>query len=260
MRLKSKTYNMPKYTFRKVYVFFFSLLVFMLHLPFAFSSTKSMMLGHEYKGPELIVKNVANRSDFISTLYANMGLNGRGLSEEAFMAAMKGFDKLMIEGKILNDKIITIVDFTKPSTQKRMFVLDVDNQKLLFNTYVAHGQKSGKEFANQFSNIPESYQSSLGFYETSSTYIGKNGYSMKLKGLENGINNLAEERAVVVHGAPYVSENFIHIKGYLGRSWGCPALPENLNKPIIDKIKNGSCLFIYSHNNNYLNQSKILNS
>lgn len=252
---------MQKFTLRKVYVFFFSVLIFMLHLPFAFSSTKPLVFGTPAGTLGSVAVNTAvSRAEFISSLYINMELNGKGLSEDAFTAAMKGFDLLTGKGKIPNDKVITIVDFTKPSTQKRMFVLDVENQKVLFNTYVAHGQKSGKEFANQFSNIPESYQSSLGFYETSTTYMGKNGYSLKLKGLENGINNKAEERALVIHGAPYVSESFIHSNGYLGRSWGCPALPENLNKPIIDKIKNGSCLFIYSKNNNYFNQSKILNS
>jgi hypothetical protein len=232
----------------------------MLHLPFAFSSSRPFNFNAIADAGSVTGSTMKSRAEFISALYMNMGLKLKGLSEDAFTAAMKGFDHLTGEGKISNDHLITIVDFTKPSSEKRMFVLDVENQEILFNTYVAHGQKSGKEFANQFSNIPESYQSSLGFYETSTTYIGKNGYSMRLKGLENGINNKAEERAVVVHGAPYVSESFINSNGYLGRSWGCPALPENLNRPIIDKIKNGSCLFIYSRNNNYLNHSKILNS
>ena len=131
---------------------------------------------------------------------------------------------------------------------------------MLFNTYVAHGQNSGKEFANRFSNAPESFQSSLGFYETSETYQGKNGYSMHLTGLEKGINDKADQRAIVMHGAPYVSENYIHSQGYIGRSWGCPAVPEKHNKPIIDRIKNGTCLFIYAGNKTYSRKSKILNS
>lgn len=247
--------NMHQFTFRNVYVFFFCVLIFMLHLPVAFSSTRT-------PGPELIVAEpVAVKDDAsVAALYENMDLESKGLSREAFEAGMKGFDKLTEEGKIRNGNLLTIVDFTRPSTVKRMYVLDVTTGKVLFHTLVAHGQKSGREFAEQFSNIPESYQSSLGFYETSSTYIGKNGYSMKLRGLEKGINNLAEERAVVVHGAPYVSEGFIKANGYLGRSWGCPALPENLNRPIIDKIKNGTCLFIYSKKNNYLDRSRVLNS
>jgi len=250
---------MQKIKVKKVYLFFVAVLICMLHLPVAFSSTKSLIINSA-ETSFAVVNNIASRSEIINSLYLNMELKNKGLSEDAFTSAMKGFDYLNNEGKIQNDRIITIVDFTKPSTEKRLFVLDVETQKILFNTYVAHGQRSGKEYANLFSNIPESFQSSLGFYETSTTYTGKNGYSMKLKGLENGINNKAEERAVVVHGAPYVSESFIHTKGYLGRSWGCPALPEKLNKPIIDKIKNGSCLFIYSKKNNYLNKSRILNS
>lgn len=247
---------MQKFTFRKVYLFFFSVLIFMLHLPFAFSSTKPLTIL-----PITLVEVVeVVKENKNSLLYSGLDLNAQGLSEEAFTSAMKGFEKLSSEGRLNKGNLITIIDFTKPSTQKRMFVLDVENGKILYKTYVAHGQKSGREYANQFSNIPESFQSSLGFYETTTTYIGKNGYSLKLKGLEAGINNKAEERAVVMHGAPYVSENFIDSHGYLGRSWGCPALPEHLNRPIIDKIKNGSCLFIYKDNNAYLTNSKLLNS
>jgi hypothetical protein len=117
-----------------------------------------------------------------------------------------------------------------------------------------------KLLPTNFLTSPDSYQSSLGFYITEGTYNGKNGFSMQLEGMEYGINHRAEERAIVVHGAPYVSEGFIRSKGYIGRSHGCPALPEKLNKPIIEKIKNGSCLFIYSNDKNYLQQSKILNS
>jgi hypothetical protein len=251
---------MKKIALKKVYIFFFSVLLFMLHLPFAFSSSKTIVVKKLSAAAVTVKNDIAERAEVISGLYDNMGLGLKGLSEEAFSLGMQGLDRLRESGTIINENLITIVDFTKPSSQKRMFVLDVQHQKILFQTYVAHGQKSGKEFANQFSNIPESYQSSLGFYETSGTYSGKNGYSMKLKGLESGINNKAEERAVVVHGAPYVSESFIRAQGYLGRSWGCPALPQELNKPIIDKIKNGSCLFIYSNNKNYLDHSKILNS
>lgn len=248
---------MQKYTFRKVYVFFFSVLIFMLHLPFAFSSTKSLMV---LPLTSKVVGNNLAKENKNSSLYSSLELNAQGLSEEAFNSAMKGFEKLTNEGRLGKNNLITIIDFTKPSTVKRMFVLDVENAKILYKTYVAHGQRSGREYATQFSNIPESFQSSLGFYETSTTYNGKNGYSLKLRGLENGINSKAEERAVVIHGAPYVSESFINSHGYLGRSWGCPALPEHLNRPIIDKIKNGSCLFIYKDNSSYLNNSRLLNS
>jgi len=131
---------------------------------------------------------------------------------------------------------------------------------VIFNTYVAHGVNSGKEMANDFSNQPESYKSSLGFYETQSTYSGGHGYSLRLEGLEKGINDNANRRDIVIHGAGYVNEGLIRSQGYIGRSWGCPALPENMYKPIINKIKDGTCLFIYSPDKTYLKRSKIINA
>jgi hypothetical protein len=192
--------------------------------------------------------------------YDNIGLNTAGLSWDAFHYAIKGRDILVKKGKIARDQVLTIVDFTKPSKEKRLYVIDLETEKLLFHTYVAHGRQSGVHFAEQFSNIPESFQSSLGFYETLGTYNGKHGYSLKLAGLEAGINDKAEARAIVIHSAAYVSEGFIKAQGYLGRSFGCPALPAALNKPIIDQIKGGSCLFIYSKDKNYFKRSPIINS
>ena len=141
-----------------------------------------------------------------------------------------------------------------------MFIIDLQNVKLLFKTYVAHGANSGKEFASKFSNKLSSNKSSLGFYETLNTYEGGNGYSLRLQGMEQGINDNANKRAIVLHGAGYVDERLIHSQGYIGRSWGCPAVPQALHRSIIDKIKNGSCLFIFSPNSKYLTSSKIINS
>lgn len=226
---------------------------FMLHLPFAFSINNKALsfTSHTTEKNELSV---------LENLYEKLELSNKGLSSEAFEHAIKGFLVLKEKGEFLNNKILSIVDFTKPSTQKRLYVIDLENEKVLFNTYVSHGRGSGQKMAETFSNIPESFQSSLGFYETKGTYEGKNGYSMKLCGLEKGFNNKAEDRAIVMHGADYVSEKFIRSTGYLGRSWGCPALPQELNKPVIEKIKGGTCFFIYSHNNNYLSKSKIINA
>ena len=245
---------------KKVYVFFTVTVAFMLHLPFAFSGIKTFSYSNS---PLTTNSSSASTNDNISAsskMYDSLKLNLSGLSEQAFRYAIKGYEYLKQKGKIGNDNIISIADFSRPSWQKRLFVIDIKNFKILFNTYVAHGQGSGASMATSFSNIPESYQSSLGFYTTSGTYIGKNGYSMHLEGMESGINDKANERAIVMHGAPYVSESFINNQGHLGRSWGCPAVPEKLNKPIIDKIKNGSCLFIFSDNSRYLHSSKILNS
>jgi hypothetical protein len=195
----------------------------------------------------------------LSNIYDSLRLNLMGLSRQAFQYAMEGFNCLTKAGKIANAKIISIVDFSQSSNKKRLFVIDLDNYKVVFNTYVAHGVNSGKEFANQFSNTAESNKSSLGFYETMDTYNGKNGYSLHLQGLEKGINDNADSRAIVMHGAEYVNESLIQSQGYIGRSWGCPAVPEKLHKPIINKIKNGTCLFIYSPDKNYFIHSKILN-
>ncbi|MEX0636298.1 MAG: murein L,D-transpeptidase catalytic domain family protein [Ferruginibacter sp.] len=194
----------------------------------------------------------------LNMLYNELHLSEKGLTESSFKMALKGFHILKRKGLITNDRMITIIDFTQPSYKKRMFVLDLQTGKLLFNNYVAHGQNTGAAYANRFSNKPESLQSSLGFYTTSKTYNGKNGFSMQLKGLEPGINDLAEQRAIVMHGAPYVSESFIRAKGYIGRSHGCPAVPSQMNKLIIENIKNGSLLFIYSNDKKYLQQSQLL--
>ena len=181
-----------------------------------------------------------------------------GLSQQAFEYAMQGFNYLVEKGKLNNDRVISIVDFSQPSSRKRLFVIDLDQEKVVFNTYVAHGVNSGAASATRFSNTPESNESSLGFYETSNTYMGGNGYSLRLEGLEAGFNDNAARRAIVMHGAAYVNEALVNSQGYIGRSWGCPAVPEKLHKPIIDKIKNGTCLFIYSPDTYYLNHSRIL--
>jgi hypothetical protein len=173
---------------------------------------------------------------------------------------MQGFNYLAKNGRIANKKIISVIDFSLPSSKKRLFVIDVESCKVLYNTYVAHGSNSGKEYATRFSNTPESNQSSLGFYETLGTYMGDNGYSLRLEGLERGFNDNANRRAIVMHGAAYVNENLINTQGYIGRSWGCPALPQNMYVPVINKIKNGTCLFIYSPDRNYLTHSGILRS
>jgi hypothetical protein len=246
---------------RKVYVFFATVVIFMLHLPFAFSKSNGLLKVPVSKTiPGDNSSAMATGAASMNFIYDSLKLNLKGLSSVAFENAVKGYQYLKTKGKIYNDNVLSIVDFTRPSTEKRLFIIDIKNCKVLFNTYVAHGQNSGREYANQFSNRPESFQSSLGFYVTSDTYIGKNGFSMHLNGQEKGINDEANERAIVMHGAPYVSEDFIRSHGYLGRSWGCPAVPEKLNKSIIEKIKNGSCLFIYGNDNRYLNYSRILNS
>ena len=254
--LINQPYSMKIIRIKKVYFFFAAVLAFMVSLPVAFSTPKSFAYLRETKTNE---KNFLVESS-VSKIYDSLQLDRSGLSQAAFDYAVKGYEYLKAKGKIVNANVLSIVDFTKPSSKKRLFILDLKNYKVLFNTYVSHGQGSGAAMATQFSNLAESHQSSLGFYTTSDTYIGKHGLSLHLQGMETGINDKALERAIVMHGAPYVCESFVKARGYLGRSHGCPAISEQLAKPIIEKIKNGSCLFIYSENNKYLNSSRIINS
>jgi hypothetical protein len=193
----------------------------------------------------------------IMAIYDSLNLGDLGLNPKVFKMALKGMEKLRKMGRLTNDHILSIVDFSQPSVQKRLYVIDIENCVLLYNTLVAHGMKSGKEKALSFSNKPASNKSSLGFYVTNSTYNGSNGYSLRLQGCEKGFNDNAAKRAIVIHGADYVNEEYISSQGYIGRSQGCPALPPSLSKPLIDDIKDGTCLFIYHPNPVYLSKSKL---
>ena len=186
-------------------------------------------------------------------IYEQMNLKGL-IDFNAFEAAYVGYKKLNNN----KNNLLTIIDFNLPSTEKRMYVLDLSKKEVLYVTHVAHGRNSGGNFATSFSNKNGSYQSSLGFYRTAETYNGGNGYSLRLDGLEKGINDLARSRAVVIHGADYCNENFIKSTGRLGRSFGCPALPQELNKPIINTIKDGSLIFIYADKPEYYAMTKVL--
>jgi L,D-transpeptidase catalytic domain len=200
-----------------------------------------------------------NNVSVAEQLYENIQLHQFGLDQKIFSLAMKGFSSLSAKNLLTADSILSIIDFSKSSRLKRFLVIDLKNEVVLFHTVVAHGKKSGMEFAKSFSNKSKSLKSSLGFYITGNSYLGSNGYSMKLEGLEKGINDKALARAIVMHGADYANEQVIERKGYLGRSYGCPAVPESINRDIVDKIKNGNCLFIYSNDKKYLTQSKLLN-
>jgi hypothetical protein len=194
----------------------------------------------------------------INNIYMEIGLEEK-LDWEIFRLTMIGFDCLEREEKLPNKSIITIIDFSKPSTEQRLFVLDLENKKILHSSLVSHGKNSGWNIANEFSNKSGSLMSSLGFFLTSETYYGKHGYSLRLIGLEFPFNDKAKERAIVIHKARYVSEEFIKKYGRLGRSWGCPALPVKSARTIIDEIKSGTCLFIYAKNEDYLKNSVVLN-
>jgi len=186
--------------------------------------------------------------------FVELGLEGK-MSFAAFEQALAGFEIIEVERAVL-----TIIDFSLPSTAERFFVIDMENRELLFSSHVSHGRNSGDNYTTSFSNRPGSNQSSLGFFLTDYTYIGANGLSLRLEGLEEGINHNARARAVVIHGADYSDPNLIRSMGRLGRSQGCPALPRELTKPIIETISNGSLVFAYSaqFNEEYLQNSTIL--
>lgn len=186
-------------------------------------------------------------------LYQELCLGDVELNRKVFDYAIRGVQKINPAKAIL-----TIADLSQPSVNKRLYVIDLVKRQLLYRTYVAHGRNSGDLYADKFSNEISSYQSSLGFYQTLGTYQGKHGLSLKLQGLELGFNTNALSRAVVMHGADYVSEDFIKKIGRLGRSFGCPAIPYNVHKAIIETIKNGACLFVYSPNKQYLQKSSFL--
>ncbi|MBI1193090.1 MAG: hypothetical protein GC205_07945 [Bacteroidetes bacterium] len=177
---------------------------------------------------------------------------------DVFILAMTGFEQLQRQGKLLNERYLTVVDFRLPSTRERMWVLDMVERKVVFKTLVAHGVNSGELYATEFSDRPQSFQSSPGFYLASESYIGKHGLSLRLDGLEPGINGNARDRAIVLHGADYVSQEFIRDNGRLGRSQGCPSVPVELSQPIIETIQGQSCFFILQPGQQYLQKSQLV--
>lgn len=187
--------------------------------------------------------------------------SGERLNKEIFNKAFKGFEKLKAAGQLSEDaRYLSIADFSKSSNKKRLWVIDMETKSVVFNTLVAHGMGTGEEFAEKFSNTESSHQSSLGFYVTDVTYNGGNGYSLKLLGMDKGFNDAALSRAIVMHGADYVNDDFARAHKRIGRSWGCPAVSRKLAEPIINTIKGKNCLFIYYPDDNYLNSSEWLKS
>ncbi len=177
-----------------------------------------------------------------------------------FEFALLGFENIRSKKLLSNDSLLTIVDFSKASSENRFFTIDLKNKKILYQQLVSHGVNSGAQFANNFSNSMGSRKSSLGFYLTNETYFGSNGFSLKLDGLETMFNGNARVRGIVVHGANYVNDDFlVSNDGRLGRSFGCPALPTDTYKEIIETIKGKSCFFIYAPDNQYLSNSAFIN-
>lgn len=189
---------------------------------------------------------------YVNDIYEAASLAKAGLDSAVFEKAVTGYYNLKIANLLpVSSSILTIVDFTRASTTKRMWIVDLQKRKLLMNTWVAHGQGSGNNMADAFSNNEESHQSSLGFYITDDIYTGKHGKSLRLDGVDRGFNDKARERAIVLHGADYVNQNTIDQLGRLGRSFGCPAVSSNVVNQVIETVKNKNVLFINGNDSRY---------
>ncbi|SEJ45507.1 L,D-transpeptidase catalytic domain [Dyadobacter koreensis] len=229
------------------------LMVVALSVSFGFQKINPLFISDRSSNDTIIVHQDSVSKPEWTAIYDSLDLKNKGLSEAAFQYAWYGYQKMN-----LGKHIMAIADFSQSSCKKRLYVIDFLEKKLLLNTFVAHGRNSGQEFAKNFSNNNSSYQSSLGFYKTLGTYQGKHGLSLRLEGVEKGINDRAFERAIVMHGADYVSEDFIKNTGRLGRSQGCPAVSIADHKKLIQLMYNGAGLFIYSQNPNYFQKSSLL--
>lgn len=210
---------------------------------------KKMLFG--YPNPEALMTALHKKT--LLTLS-----EGQNLSPVVLQYALEAYACAVDQNLSPKQRYLTIIDYSLPATEPRFWVIDLRNGGVLFHTLVAHGKNSGFVDATNFSNSPNSLASSLGLFVTLNTYTGHNGYSLKLKGLEPGFNDMAEERDVVIHGAAYVSPDFIKKYHYLGRSWGCPALSKLISTPVINLIQQGSLVFAYYPAPTWLKQSKFL--
>jgi hypothetical protein len=212
-------------------------------LLFVFSALVAIVLASSKSAPTAeessnqLALNTENSA--YSMLMNNLSVH---IKRPALVYALQGFD-MFSEG--VREDVMIIIDFSLPSTEERFFAINPQTGELLYKKLVAHGQGTGDLYARNFSNKEGSHQSSLGFYRTAETYSGKHGLSLRLDGLQRGLNSAARNRAIVIHSADYVSEDFIEQNGYLGRSWGCPALPEDDYEEIIGTIAEGTLLLIY---------------
>ena len=191
----------------------------------------------------------------VKSVYDSLNIKDK-IDYSIFQKAYLGY--IQIQNK--NPGVLIIIDYTKPSNEERFYVLDLNKKKLVYSTRVAHSKNSGLEIPLEFSDDPNSYQSSLGFFITLGEYNGAYGYSLRLKGLEENINANAEDRAIVIHGGDIVEDEYIKKFGFAGRSLGCPVLPHSLTRPVIDFIKHGRVLFIYGNDEEYINDSVYLSS
>ena len=211
------------------------------------NKTENIQVAVEEKPQKIVVD--------VKSVYDSLNIKDK-IDYSIFQKAYLGY--VQIQNK--NPGVLIIIDYTKPSNEERFYVLDLNKKKLVYSTRVAHSKNSGLEIPLEFSDDPNSYQSSLGFFVTLGEYNGAYGYSLRLKGLEENINANAEDRAIVIHGGDIVEDEYIKKFGFAGRSLGCPVLPHSLTRPVIDFIKHGRVLFIYGNDEEYINDSVYLSS
>ncbi|MDP2319103.1 MAG: murein L,D-transpeptidase catalytic domain family protein [Acidobacteriota bacterium] len=208
----------------------------------------------------LAAGSAATRNDVAFSRADFAGASFGSLEPDVFELALNAASCAVRTGAVTNPKTLTVIDYSRPSSQERLWVIDLTTRELLYEELVAHGQGSGAATSTVFSNEPDTHRTSLGLFRTDNTYVGKNGYSLRLDGLDAGINDRARERAIVMHGAPYVSEQFVRANGRLGRSWGCPAIRNDVAREMIDRVKGGSLVFAYHRDAGLTKKSKFLAS
>jgi hypothetical protein len=227
---------------------FLTLFIFIYHVPQAFNSTN--------KGESIAEVKWNN---YVNNLFQSLEGQKENLKFEVFNKALVGYYNLKNLDKLSDKNLLSVVDFSLPSNVKRLWIINISTGKVLYNSLVSHGKNTGTTMAKNFSNLPETHKSSIGFYVTGDTYYGKHDLSLRLEGMDPSFNNNAFARAIVMHGAKYVSEDWIKKYGMLGRSHGCPAIPESISKEVINLLSGGTCLFIYYPNSNYEKKSSLLN-
>lgn len=204
----------------------------------------SQALADEQISAEPVAKYIAKKAE--------------GLKPKIVKLAIDAFNKAKQNGIGIKKPIITVIDYTMASTKKRLWVIDINEKKVLYTSMVAHGKNSGENYTTAFSNKMGSLQTSVGVFLTENTYVGHCGYTLRLQGLEKGFNDKAKDRLIVFHGAPYVNKQFAAVSGRIGRSWGCPAVEKHLATPIINTIKDGTLIFSFANFPLWLKQSKFI--
>ncbi|MFY0642901.1 MAG: murein L,D-transpeptidase catalytic domain family protein [Bacteroidia bacterium] len=225
------------------------------------NSAFTSVVDDESSSPKRLITLTSDEfSRYTSLVYHHLSFDKDTLDYEVLHKALKGYTYLKATDQLENDRYLTVIDFTQYCNDKRLWVIDLQEKKVIFNELVAHGRRSGSSFANTFSNQHRSNKSSLGFYITGGTYQGRNGLSLKLNGIEKRFNSNAFSRGIVIHGANYVNNRFVDNNERIGRSFGCPAVDAKVNRELVSILKGGSCLFVYHSSPYYNAQSYLVNA